>query len=861
MADVFPKEAFDNPLYVGDGEVLRTKLTNAGGLLREYWADFRNRVLSDPDQRREMVFLAALLSDEATEEAAAELQRYYRALAASDTAGDVQFHTWCRGGAVTRRVAFFDWLAHRQFWQPDDVEEAAESFLGFAFKHSHQVLTSRRRASDNQALSMTLNCAVSGFVFGHKLCNHPTGKFLFEYGVNRLPDLIGLFPGDGYGGEGSTYTSHVNTALACWVGELLRHVSGRDLLDAAFEPNGTTLRKMIEMELRLLSPGGLLAPWDHYGWQREINASPFAYLAKATGDPRYLALIPSLDLWRDPGMLAWGHDDPLWTLVWWPEECRDYDERELPEELFGWGLPKTGAALDDCRRRSRLMQVWDRSAETLHGVGRAQVNPNHLIFEYGGEPVLQDGIPDKDADDPWQYPIEKVLARMDDEARERYLRYFNSIGGSGADWAGIVRGVSSGLLGAANAIVIDDEPWYWPGEARVGCPEFYGRGDGLQAVSADTASIYCPDYDVRVARRTSIWTEAGFGVVLDTLLADSDHSWSWQAYTRPDLELGEDCARVQLTNGNMVLFAWAAGPQGKAAVVEGYPGTYEKRSQRLTLELRGRAAQFTVLIAPNASKATIKREGPLVTVTIDGETHELVVENFERAECDLSGGSASAIFAWRYGDETVLHDENQMPEYRPDVLEAEDITCDCDVQLRELRELTAWEPASTPTASSGLWEIDACLAQLRTADVDEQLLLDGLRSSRWPVQVAAAITLGERGCHQAAPALRELLEREHAIPEAELYPHDGQGGEPEGKRWRLKTALILALGRLKDRESVPLMHRILSDSRDFYAVYSAGAQALGRIGGEEARAALEPALQETEINTFMRARHAAGAIE
>ena len=872
MPDTIPSEALSQPLYVNDAAALSAKLDCPGGLLREYWDDYQNRILEEPSLRSQMIFLPALLSGEFGEEAGDELRNYYRALAESDCAGDVQFHTWCRGGSVTRRVAFFDWLAHREHWQAADIEEAAEAFLGFAFKHSYQVLTVRRRASDNQALSMTLNCAVTGFIFGHKLGDHPTGKFLFEYGMSRLPDMIGLFPGDGYGGEGSTYTSHVNTPLAYWTAEFLRQVTGKDPLDTPFQPNQTTLRKMLEMELRLVSPGGLLAPWDHYGWQEAINASAFAYLAKATNNPRYLSLIPALGTWKNEGYLAWGQDDPMWTLLWWPEQYRDFDERELPEDLFSWFLPKTGAALDDCGRRSRLMQVWDLSATTMAGVGRGQVNPNHLILEYGGEPVFQDGVPDRDAAvDPFNYPQEKVLAGMSDSERGRYSKYLCGITGAEADWGGIIRGISPGLLGASNSIVIDREPWYWPGETRVGEPEFYGKVPGFQVVTADAASFYRPHYDVKRVRRTSLWADAGFGIVLDTVEAEAPHHWTWQVYTRPEVQFDAGSARIGLPEGSSpggnspggssVLLAWASGPEASIEAVPGYPHTHERRSQKLSLELDGQLAQFSLVIAPDAKSASIERNGSLLVVSVDGQRHELVVENFEGQLLQVGGKETKAAFALSHNG--ALHEvgRNQVPRFQPDENEHEDIVEECDFQVDEFRQVTAWETRPREAGRSRLSQVDAILAQLRSQEPSEAFLLEALETGEWPVQAAAAEVLGRLGCARAAPRLRRMLEKEHAIPEAELYPGDETSGEGPAKRWRLKAALIVALGKLNDRETVPLLARIIADSRDFYGVYSVAAQALGRIGGEEAKRALAPILDEVEINTFMRARDALKVIE
>ena len=820
-------EVLGFPLFAGDPAVLADKLRNSTGLLGRYWKEYQESFLTNPETRASLLFLPALVSGDHIEEACGNLRQYYRNLARNETSGGTQFHTWCVAGEVTRWAAFFDWLAWRGAWSVADIDEAAECFLGFAFKHAYMTLLGRGRGSNNQVLGMTLNCAVVGYLFGRKLAQHPTGVFLYDYAMARLPDLLGLFPADGYGGEGSTYTSHVNTPLIYWTAEFLRDVTGRDALDTAFPPNGSTMRRMLDMEMRITSPGGLQAPWDHYGWMPAINASPFAYLAKTTGNPRYLALIPSLKLWSDKGFLAWGCDDPLWTLLWWPGEFKDYANCDLPAELFGWFLPRTGAALDDPKRRARLMQVWDESAETLAGVSRAQVNPNHLMFEIAGEPVFQDGfVGDKD---PWGFKANQVLATLDLQEREQLLNYYRSVDPvRGLDT--LLRFVSPGLIGAANVIVVDEEPWYWPGGPRVGKPEHYSNIDGLQTVMADCAAFYQPHYDVQVARRTSIWSDKGFGVVLDTLKAKSSHTWRWQVHLRPETTLEGDSACITLPSGRRVMLAWQGVSQVRLEMVEGFPQTHEKRSCRLELLAKGAEAAFTVLIVPDAHSASIRRvDAGRVEAVIDGREHSLNVPVRVNIEPP-----------------------------RQDVHTLSDIGLEHEASLVDMRATSLLRDAGGKEGEGWLPMVDACLAQLAVVPPDEDALIAALSHPLWPVQVAAAEVLGRYGC--AAPILRERLRVEHAVPAAELYPPEGATGDAAVKRWRLKAALILALGRLHDREAVPLIGRILADGHDFYPVYSVAAQALGRIGGPEALTALAPALKDSEENTQLRAKAAQIAI-
>jgi hypothetical protein len=557
----------------------------------------------------------------------------------------------------------------------------------------------------------------------------------------------------------------------------------------------------------------------------------------------------------------------MWTLIWWPEKHKDYAECGLPDELFGWFLPKTGAALDDPARRARLMQVWDFSAGTVAGVGRAQVNPNHIMLDWGGEPVFQDGIHQQDKD-PWNFPADKVFERLSEEERRRYLAYLGAIIGARSDLRAVVVGSSPGLIGAANAVVVDEEPWYWPGGSRVGKGEFYAVSKGLQVVTAASAAFYQPHYDVRQARRTSIWCEAGFGVVLDTLIADSSHTWRWQVYLRPDVEVEGDTARVKLPNGRSILLAWEPGCKVRTAMVEGFPRTQEMRSLRLDLIRKGDEARFAVVIAPGARTASIGRvNGNLIEVKVNGRKHLMLAENFGRKKISVGDATTSAVFAWRApGSSLVKITRGAVKGVKPDVYELPDVSIDRDLQLPAFRKLVRWDAELLEAGETRLSQVDACIARLVAKRPDVRALVAALRSPHWPVQVAAAEVLGRRGCKEAAPLMRKLLDAEHAIRREQLYP--AEGAEPRdkttedvAKRWRLKAALIIALGRLGDRKAVPLLGRILADGRDFYTVYSVAAQALGRIGGRAALKALGPAFAESEVNTHSRAIFSKEAIE
>ena len=80
------------------------------------------------------------------------------------------------------------------------------------------------------------------------------------------------------------------------------------------------------------------------------------------------------------------------------------------------------------------------------------------------------------------------------------------------------------------------------------------------------------------------------------------------------------------------------------------------------------------------------------------------------------------------------------------------------------------------------------------------------------------------------------------------------------KRHRVKLTAIEALGRLRAREAVPALCRILLDQREFYPVHSLACQALGRIGSAEALPVLAKAAEYPEVNTKYRAQDAMARI-
>ncbi len=845
------QQADQYPLFLGDPQALLNKLETATGPLKDLWQDYQNMLRDDPEARQKMLPFLAALTGKDMSEAKDQLREKWTQLLASDQGHGLQKHTWCACGASIRQAVFVDWLHHRQAFSQEDLQLAAEVHLGIAFKYAYPTLASRVPSADNQNLSMTLYCTVVGYLFGHKLTGHATGRFLFAYGLQRLPRLLGLFPRDGYAGEGSTYTSHVNTPLFCLLHQLFETFN-LPQNPKGFQPNGSTFKQLIDIERKLIGPTGQMLPWDHYGWSQAINGAPLAYLAgleeQENQRNHLLGMIHRLGLGNKPGMMAWGHDNPMWTLIWWPASMNQWQDTGEPAALTGWCLPRTGAALEDASRRTRLVQVWDRCAESFTAVGRMQVNPNHLILEVDGEPVFQDGVPAV-GQDPFGFDPQQAMSTLSDDARRRLANYATP--GSDRNLTRFVQSQSCGMLGAANAIVVDDIKAYWPGRSVEGNALWYGRSDVLQAVCADVTPFYQPAFDLTKAQRISIWnTRYGIGLVVDELAAQTSHRWTWQAYLRPSASLkGNAGLSMNLPNDHRVLLAWESVADVQIHDVPGFPKTQEGASKRMALSSNGPTANFVTAIGVDINDLRVSGR----------DTHRWVIyagDKVHHIELDLQ---ANKCF-WSSNDGTmdelelqVFNDSHQdqtaMPQW------------DVDDKLASIDFDQHHE--NDATASAWLDSANACLLPIISAmheQQDDAWLNIVLHSDHWPVVYAAVERIGRLKLGEYAPLLRELLHEEEQIPLDELYAEDQDGNcIGSAKRWRLKLALIVALGRLNDSQSAAIIAQILDRSRDFYTVHSVAALALNRIGSETTRSTLQRAAADPEVNTSIRARE--GIIE
>ena len=151
-------------------------------------------------------------------------------------------------------------------------------------------------------------------------------------------------------------------------------------------------------------------------------------------------------------------------------------------------------------------------------------------------------------------------------------------------------------------------------------------------------------------------------------------------------------------------------------------------------------------------------------------------------------------------------------------------------------------------------------------------LLTALESGDWPVQVAAADVIGRLGIQAAVPLLlARFAEGEAELPYPTLTkwwhwskmlrnPGSEEGPDPDLprplgiKRWRVKRAVVTALGKLGDPRAVTPLETALTRGDDFFPVTAQLAVALGRLGAPSSIPVLARCYDHAEVNTRVHAR-------
>lgn len=617
------------PLLIPDISALKRTLSTSSPLLGTCHARFRQRLAQDAVYRSYNIFLPALLGEaDAVAEAKtlilARVQDPRRLVVLPRRQNGEQDildnHIWCVAPHAMRLAVYSTWLDRHGAWTPEERRIVGAGLLDFFDGYVLPVLRSRIPGGHNQQLSMALGCVVAGHAFADVDGVADRAWTLRDWAFPKLRQTLGLMPPSGYSGEGETYQSDVVAPLVMWTGVFLEQLGERDVWHRAWAPRGWRMSETMRMEALLAGRGNLLPPWDNYGWQRVHNLAVRTLWAGVSGDREPLA--QSEAIWDQPHQIAWCPDDRMWTLLYWPEErgggggvqCSVFSvqsprdptaENREPSCLSGWSVPAVGAAIEHLPLRLRVISAWDRCSGSAQGVGREQVNPNHLTVDLAGEPITADGHAYKGEHLLSASSRERMVNALSPSEREMIARQYGSL----ERWC---LAVQYGLLGASCSIIVDGAEGYFPRWAREGNLVFEQRDAERHTFTGEAAAFYQPAFDVTRMRRTVSVGVSGVVWVVDDVAADSVHDFTWRLWLRPGARaVGPREVRLDLPSGIGVTLAWLAesdggASDGRVSIADGavFPAGWQSAawpvsgSSRCDLTLAGSRVRFVTCLVP-----------------------------------------------------------------------------------------------------------------------------------------------------------------------------------------------------------------------------------------------------------------------
>ena len=787
-------------LYIDDVDALRRKLTDDSRPLAGYWDEFL-RMTERTDEFPRYAALAYLVTGERRYAEMYREQFLPPALDLWEKPFDVHFHSsWGESANFARWVAGYDWVVDSGVFSESEREEVARHLTDLAYGAPHFVSQGRYPASNNQIMAMSLGRAAIGYVFGVKRGNSRLARREMEGGLERLGEIVGHTPAGGYTLEGSTYHHQTCIPLTILFAELAEQITGQSVLGTAFPPNGTRLLDLIACDFYITGPGGMLPPWDNYAYTPRLNGGALSYLARKTGDMRPLRAYRDLEVWQRYDKMAWGRDDRLWTLVFWPEEVspncgggrgvaggnaragcpcshdvrhgqngskrpsrfdratRDWEEWSRP-----WALEDMGAGLDHQATRTRLFQMWDECGGREHVV-RPQVNPNSILFEAWGTPFLLDGKPTEECTE-FDYSFSDVEDLFSDADVERIYQYRRRR----ADFTGrgeeevldeFVGSFSWGALGASNSIILDGDRAYVPPEPRVGELVEFGSTPALSAVSAECAGFYRPKYEVERMRRTSVLVDGRWGLTVDEIGLAEPTGCEWQVFTRS--EAGADGRKtvVDTPEGNRLTIVPAEGGAHGPDIhaVPGMPQWPEGRSACVRYEREGKEVRFGFVLWPQRGLETV-RELDSGWSLIRCATGEVLSEDCRPGELfDLAAGCAG-------GEEFVLEREFGEEEPEPGMkLWVEEVGRCVEIAINgksvEFSEQGVYEDSWRPHLLPVVAEIGR---HLREGENELSIRLESLggQMARGPIRLCRPVAFG------SVPMLERVAENLWRVEGAE----------------------------------------------------------------------------------------------
>ncbi len=525
-----------NPLLMGCSlPALRAKLLSPQSVLFPYWEQFYTLSQQDPLWNSPYTVLAAILTEKEDDRQRARecFLRFVAQKNEGDTSLDAQMHTHVTVAPLARWAIWHDWLMDCDLFSAAENEAISEAIIDHAYTFAWPNVVSRANIFENQILSNAFCAATVGYVYGVHRGDNSLARTLLDVGFASLTEEFRRLPAGGYSSEGSAYQCSVVQPLIAMSGMLYEEISGVPVFAQGVAPSFRPLITVLQTSWKIISPAGLLAAWDHYGFSAADIKCGLVMLAKQTGDPRPLATIRDAQLWYRTSLPAWGHDDRLWSLIWWPQEI----DNGAPAVSPDWMLDEVGGALQYTGQKIRLMQYWDICGG-LGQAGRFHVDPNSVTFEALGSPLVLDGrifLPKELA----PMPVETIAAYTGRHVFETLQNYMRVTWGGEPTLEDAMRYGIDGNIGQANTLILDGESWYVPLHPCHGVGEALHAFDPLKVLRSAATDHYRDRYDVESVTRTSLLIDGRYAIISDQVRAASPHSITWQAYLRSPAVLSD----------------------------------------------------------------------------------------------------------------------------------------------------------------------------------------------------------------------------------------------------------------------------------------------------------------------------------
>ena len=558
------------PFLMDDIDTLRDQILNekVSGKKRELWELVRTSARNAPLDFGWFVPFVAVITREKTdiENARKIIFTYIDKLGPMEFCSGLQYHFWCFAFPHAKVCMYFQWLCTVGAFSGEEEEYIAERLISYHFTNFFYGMRTKPdpECVDNQTLSLCLSTTMVGYIFSQGKRPSKMAEIMLREGRRRLPIVIGDMPVSGYTGEGSSYMDCVNGAAIPLAVETLELITGeRNLLFKAFGPSGAKPVNVLRMVAREFMPGGLLLPWDNYGYQFGVR-SALAYGAGKTGEKLFFNVLEKECIWTYDIGIGWAYDDLVWTLCWWPDnEAKDKDDGR------NWFESMTGGTLVSGDCNNYLMQMWDESTPIIPT--RAHVNPNAVLFNGYKVPISADGSPmpgkahSFQFEDTWR--TVGFLA-INTESRYNY---------------------GDGCCGAHSGIIIDDNEGM-----RVYTDDTQFKSSGYtqekeHSVWADVTPVYRENFeDAQVIYRKSSLHCDRFFIVEDYVRFENPHKITSRFLLRPEVKVMDGSVKVTTDEGvTLYLKNLLGGDEISVKDIENHPFKPDGRSQAVDFSQSG----------------------------------------------------------------------------------------------------------------------------------------------------------------------------------------------------------------------------------------------------------------------------------